>query len=189
MTPPVTLGKQVFCPGLPLEKGAPHWTIDQRRTLWRPQYSRWCATVPTWHSQYHITLQGRWGFSKNPLLQFFMAYLSDVEHGTKIQLPLEKILNPDPTDDTIIGGQHVPKGTQIYNYSGGRPPHQIHFWGPPSIPPWAVFGWSGDQFRRKNCLENCLEIQFWFCDMCKLLTFPHFPSVKGGWGGWPTGNG
>ena len=31
--------------------------------------------------------------------------------------------------------------------------------------------------EEKNCLENCLEIQFWFCDMCKLLTFPHFPSV------------
>ena len=31
--------------------------------------------------------------------------------------------------------------------------------------------------KEKNCLENCLEIQFWYCDMCKLLTFAHFPSV------------
>ena len=37
----------------------------QRRTLWRPQYSRWCAAVPTWLSQFHITLQGRCGFNEN----------------------------------------------------------------------------------------------------------------------------
>ena len=31
--------------------------------------------------------------------------------------------------------------------------------------------------KLENCLENCIEIQFWFCDMCKLLNFPNFPSV------------
>ena len=30
----------------------------------------------------------------------------------------EKPLNPDIADDTTIGGQHIPKGTQIYYYSG-----------------------------------------------------------------------
>ena len=51
----------------------------------------------------------------------------------------------------------------------------------PSFGSSSQASWSHQTWRlilkEKNCLENCIKIQFWFCDMCKLLNFPNFSSV------------